>query len=86
MRKLAEVISNSRKERAEIERNSEVSVTQTTMEAAKRKLEIELEQRSAEIAQTQEIETLLAEQMAAIAGKKADSEGSYSDGTGYSGR
>lgn len=74
MRKLAEVISNSRKERAEIERNSEVSVTQTTMEAAKRKLEIELEQRRAEIAQTQEIETLLAEQMAAIAGKKADAE------------
>ncbi|MGH1415364.1 MAG: flotillin family protein [Pelagimonas sp.] len=74
MRKLTEVISKSRKERAEIERNSEVSVTQTTMEAEKRKLEIELEQRRAEIAQTQEIETLIAEQMADIAGKKADAE------------
>jgi len=60
--------------RAEIERNSEVSVTQTTMEAAKRKLGIELEQRRAEIAQTQEIETLVADQMAEIAGKKADAE------------
>ncbi len=74
MRKLAEVIATSRKERAEIERNSEVSVTQTTMEAAKRKLEIDLEQRRAEIAQVQEIETLLALQMAEIAGRKADAE------------
>jgi uncharacterized membrane protein YqiK len=74
MRKLAEVIAKSRKERAEIERNSEVSVTQTTMEAAKRKLEIDLEQRRAEISQSQEIETLLASQMAEIAMKKADAE------------
>ena len=74
MRKLAEVIAKSRKERAEIERNSEVSVTQTSMEAEKRKLEINLEQRRAEIAQTQEIETLLADQMAEIASKKAQSE------------
>ena len=74
MRKLAEVIATSRKERAEIERNSEVSVTQTTMEAAKRKLEIDLEQRRAEIAQAQEIETLLATQMAEIANRKAEAE------------
>ncbi|MCC1491334.1 flotillin family protein [Cognatishimia sp. F0-27] len=74
MRKLAQVIATSRKERAEIERNSEVSVTQTAMEAAKRKLEIELEQRRAEIAQAQEIETLLATQMAEIANRKAEAE------------
>jgi uncharacterized membrane protein YqiK len=74
MRKLAEVIAKSRKERAEIERNSDVSVTQTSMEAAKRKLEIDLEQRRAEIAQAQEIETLLADQMAEIAAKKAAAE------------
>ena len=74
MRKLAEVIAKSRKERAEIERNSEVSVTQTSMEAERRKLEIQLEQRRAEIAQAQEIETLLADQMAGIAAKKADAE------------
>ena len=74
MRKLAEVIAKSRKERAEIERSSEVSVTQTSMEAEKRKLEIDLEQRRAEIAQAQEIETLLADQMAEIAAKKAGAE------------
>lgn len=74
MRKLAEVIAKSRKERAEIERNSDVSVTQTTMEAEKRKLEIELERRGAEIAQARQIETLLAEQMADIATKKAEAE------------
>lgn len=74
MRKLAEVIAKSRKERAEIERNSEVSVTQSSMEAEKRKLEIDLEQRRAEIAQAQEIETLLANQMAEIASKKAEAE------------
>ncbi|MGB3243891.1 MAG: flotillin domain-containing protein [Sulfitobacter sp.] len=74
MRKLAEVIANSRKERAEIQSNSEVSVNKATMEAEKRKLEIVLEQRRAEIAQTQEIETLMADQMAQIAEKKADSE------------
>ncbi len=74
MRKLAEVIAKSRKERAEIERSSEVSVTQTSMEAAKRKLEIDLEQRRAEIAQSQEIETLLANQMSEIAAKKAEAE------------
>lgn len=74
MRKLAEVIAKSRKERAEIERNSDVSVTQTSMEAEKRKLEIELERRRAEIAQSQEIENLLANQMAEIAATKADAE------------
>ncbi|MEM9047229.1 MAG: flotillin domain-containing protein [Pseudomonadota bacterium] len=74
MRRLAEVIANSRKERAEIEKNAEVSVTQTTMEAARRQLAIELEQRRAEIAQTQEIETLLAAQMADVAAKKAQAE------------
>ncbi len=74
MRKLAEVIAKSRKERAEIERDSEVSVTRTSMEAEKRKLEIDLEQRRAEIAQAQEIETLLADQMAEISAKKADAE------------
>lgn len=74
MRKLAEVIANSRKERAEIETSSEVSVNKATMEAEKRKLEIELEQRRAEIAQAQEIETLLAKQMADIASEKADAE------------
>lgn len=74
MRKLAEVIAKSKKERAEIESDSEVSVAQAAMEAQRRKLEIELEQRRAEIAQTQEVETLLAAQLSEVAARKADSE------------
>jgi uncharacterized membrane protein YqiK len=74
MRKLAEVIAKSKKERAEIESESEVSVRRAAMEAARRKLEIDLEQRRAEIAQAQEIETLLAAQIAEIAAAKASSE------------
>lgn len=74
MRKLAEVIAKSKKERAEIESDSDVSVRRAAMEAAKRKLEIDLEQRRAEIAQGQEIETLLAAQLAEVAQRKADSE------------
>ncbi len=74
MRKLAEVIAKSKKERAEIESDSEVSVRRAAMEAAKRKLEIDLEQRRAEIAQGQEIETLMAAQLAEVAQRKADSE------------
>ncbi len=74
MRKLAEVIAKSKKERAEIQSDSEVSVARAAMEAQRRKLEIELEQRRAEIAQTQEVETLLAAQLAEVAARKADSE------------
>lgn len=74
MRKLAEVIAKSKKERAEIESDSEVSVRRAAMEASKRKLEIDLEERRAEIAQSQEVETLLATQLAEVAAKKADAE------------
>ena len=74
MRKLAEVIANSKKERAEIDADSEVSVRRAAMEAARKRLEIELEQRRAEIAQQQEIETLSAAQISEVAQRKADSE------------
>lgn len=74
MRKLAEVIAKSKKERAEIDADSEVSVRRAAMEAARKRLEIELEQRRAEIAQQQEIETLSAAQLAEVARRKADSE------------
>ncbi|MEM9474149.1 MAG: flotillin domain-containing protein [Pseudomonadota bacterium] len=74
MRKLAEVIAKSKKERAEIESDSEVSVRRAAMEAAKRKLEIDLEERRAEIAQSQELETLLAAQLAEVAARKAEAE------------
>ena len=74
MRKLAEVIAKSKKERAEIEGDSQVSVARAAMESERRKLEINLDQRRAEIAQTQEIETLVAAQFSEIAARKADSE------------
>jgi uncharacterized membrane protein YqiK len=74
MRKLAEVIAQSKKERAEIEGDSQVSVARAAMESERRKLEINLEQRRAEIAQTQEVETLMAAQLSEIAARKADSE------------
>jgi len=74
MRKLAEVIAKSKKERAEIESDSEVSVRRAAMEATKRKLQIDLEEREAEIAQSQEIETLKAAQLAEVARQKATAE------------
>ncbi|WP_292289682.1 flotillin domain-containing protein [Marivita sp.] len=74
MRKLAEIIAKSKKERAEIEGDSQVSVARAAMDAERRKLEIDLEQRRAEIAQTQEVETLVAAQLSEIAARKADSE------------
>jgi len=74
MRKLAEVIAKSKKERAEIESQSQVSVRKAAMIAEKQKLEIDLEQRRAEISQKQEIETLMAAQIAEIAQQKAQSE------------
>jgi uncharacterized membrane protein YqiK len=74
MRKLAEVIARSKRERAEIEGESQVSVRRAEVEANRRKLEIELEQRRAEIQQTQEIELLLAQQLAEVARRKADAE------------
>ncbi len=74
MRKLAEVIAKSKKERAEIDADSEVSVRRASMEASRKRLEIDLEERRAEIAQQQEIETLAAAQIAEVAQRKADSE------------
>ena len=67
MQKLAAVIATSRKQRAEISAEADVSVAQSQMEAEKRKYQIEREQKQAEIAQIEEIQTLQAEQEAAIA-------------------
>ncbi len=74
MRKLAEVIAKSKKERAEIDADSEVSVRRAAMEASRKRMEIDLEERRAEIFQQQEIETLAAAQIAEVAQKKAESE------------
>ncbi len=74
MRKLAEVIAKSKKERAEIETDTEVSVHRSAMESSKRRLEIDLEEQQAQIKQAQELETLRAAQLAEIASRKAESE------------
>jgi flotillin len=74
MRKLAEVIAKSKKERAEIDADAEVSVRRAAMEAARRKLQIDLEEQTAQIAQVQQIETLKAAQTAEVVRRKADSE------------
>ena len=74
MRRLAEVIATSKKERAEIDNDAEVSVLRARMEAAKRKLEIDLSEEEARIVQQQEIERLRASQGAEITRQRADAE------------
>ena len=74
MRKLAEVIAKSKRERAEIEGDTAVAVRRAEVEASQRRLQIELEERRAEIAQTQEIEMLLATQLTEVARRKAEAE------------
>jgi len=74
MRRLAEVIAKSKKERAEIDADAEVSVRRAGMEATKRRLQIDLEEKQAEIAQVQQIETLKAAQLAEVVKRKAEAE------------
>ena len=74
MRKLAEVIANSKKERATIDADAEVSVRRSAMEASKRTLQIELEEQEAQIEQVKTLESLRASQLAEIAASKAESE------------
>jgi flotillin len=74
MRKLAEVIAKSKKERAEIAADAEVAVRRAAMEATRRRLQIELDEQTAQIVQVQQIETLKAAQLAEVVQRKADSE------------
>ena len=55
MRKLAEVIAQSKKERAEIEAQADVAVRRSAMEAERLRLNIEKEEEQARIAQIQEL-------------------------------
>jgi uncharacterized membrane protein YqiK len=74
MRRLAEVIAKSKKERAEIDAESETSVRKAAMQAAKQRLQIELEEQEAEISQVQKVETLKAAQIAEVVKRKAEGE------------
>lgn len=61
MRRLAEVITENRKQRAQIEADADLAVRQTDLNAMKRRLDIEREQQEAEIAQRHTIEELRAD-------------------------
>lgn len=74
MQKLAAVIATSRKERAEITAEADVSVARSVMEAEKRKYQIEREQKEASIDQIREIQTLQAKQEAEIAQNQGSSD------------
>ncbi|MEZ5751536.1 MAG: flotillin domain-containing protein, partial [Paracoccaceae bacterium] len=67
MRKLAEVIAKSKKERAAIDAEADVSVRRSAMEAEKLKMQIERDEEEARIARTQEVEVLKSAQQAEIA-------------------
>jgi flotillin len=74
LRKLSQVIAQSKRERAEIESETQVSVRRAAMEAARQSLDIDLEERRAEIAQAQKVEALMSAQLAEVARGKADAE------------
>ncbi len=73
MRKLAEVIAQSKKERANIEAEAAVAVRRAEMEAERQRLLIQRDEEQARIEQQQEIETLKAAQEAEIAARSEDS-------------
>ncbi|MEM6658209.1 MAG: flotillin domain-containing protein [Pseudomonadota bacterium] len=73
MRKLAEVIATSKKERAQIDADAEVEVRRAAMEAERQKLLIEQDEAQARIEQTQKVETLRVAQEAEIAARTEDS-------------
>ena len=74
MRKLAEVIALSKKERAGIEAEAAVEVRRAAMIAEREKYNIERDEEQAKIAQVQELETLRAAQEAEIARRRQDAE------------
>ncbi|MEH7827512.1 flotillin family protein [Gemmobacter denitrificans] len=74
MRKLAEVIATSKKERAQIDAEADVSVRRSAMEAEKLKMQIARDEEEARIARTLEIEQLKAAQDAEIARSREAAE------------
>ncbi|MCV6586729.1 MAG: SPFH domain-containing protein [Marinibacterium sp.] len=76
MRKLAEVIADSKKERAQIDADAEVSVRRAAMEAERQRLTIEQDEQAAQIEQAKIVANLRAEQEADIARQRelADQE------------
>ena len=73
MRKLAEVIATSKKERAQIDAEAEVAVRRAAMEAERQRLAIEQDEEQAKIEQAKQVETMKAAQEAEIAQRREDS-------------
>lgn len=73
MRKLAEVIATSKKERAQIDAEAEVAVRRAAMEAERQRLSIEQDEEQAKIEQAKQVETMKAAQEAEIAQRREDS-------------
>ncbi|MCF6431863.1 flotillin domain-containing protein [Leisingera sp. MMG026] len=73
MRKLAEVIAQSKKERAQIDADTQVSVRRAAMEAERQRLTIEQDEEQAKISQLQQIETMKAAQESEVAQRREDS-------------
>ena len=74
MRKLAEVIATSKRERAQIEADAQVATSQAAMEAARRTLLIERDEQAARIEQEREVQTLEAAQKAEIAQRREEGQ------------
>ena len=74
MRKLAEVIATSKKERAQIDADADVSVRRAAMEGERLKYMIERDEQEAKIAQVQEVETLRAAQDSEIIQRQEQAE------------
>ncbi|MFW2543187.1 flotillin family protein [Primorskyibacter sp. 2E107] len=73
MRRLAEVIATSKKERAQIDAEAEVAVRRAGMEAERQRLAIERDEKQASIEQIQQVQTMQAAQEAEIAARREDS-------------
>ena len=74
MRRLAEIVATSKKERAVIEADADVSVRQSMLQAAKQRLLIEQEEEEAQIAQQLHIEKQRAVSDAEVAEEQAAAE------------
>jgi flotillin len=74
MRRLAEIITVNKKERAAIEADAEVAVRQSQLDATKRKLLIEQEEEQAQFEQQRQIEITRAVSQADIAEQQASAE------------
>ncbi len=74
MRRLADVISTNKKERASIEADAEISVRQTQLEATKQRLVIEQEEEEASLAKHKAVESSRARNQAEIVEEQASAE------------